>query len=507
MIDPALLVLAAGVAAAGFQAITSLWRRSGVKWAYCKRDVAEDGQCFFSVVFEDLSCLYENSEAVLHAIRGVTAYDLVKGVVIAKKNVSKDKLLARLENTIMSLRVVLEREPGNPRLERRLRLLQSIYERIRAARQPVEAVIAVIVGGSECRETEELASKVASELRGVGCRVRIVKGLGVIGAFYGLAKGSVADEGVVSSVVGRLVETSNNEGVYIGIDEHGRPFFLPLRGREGSLHYIVLGPTGRGKTTLAAILLLRAEALGLRVYGVDPKGDLARYAAKLGLGVHRVSLREAMHAVLWLYREEVIARDSVFTTLSSLGVELEAVEESIDSCKPLGAVATGKSRLRIERIGLADVNPCNAPSIPSDGIVYDVSRLPEGLKGGMAAVTAFAALRKGGLLVIDEAWRLTKTVEQHVIRLYKEARSMGLSIVALTQDPGDLPPEAYNNVRGVILFGSGDEGYIARVARITGLEPSEARVLRSLGVGRILVKLWGFKPLIVEVDASELTSR
>ncbi len=53
------------------------------------------------------------------------------------------------------------------------------------------------------------------------------------------------------------------------------PLYLALL--EGAVHSVVVGPTGRGKTTLLAWLVIVSYIYGYKVVVVDPKGDLLSY--------------------------------------------------------------------------------------------------------------------------------------------------------------------------------------------------------------------------------------
>ncbi len=53
------------------------------------------------------------------------------------------------------------------------------------------------------------------------------------------------------------------------------PLYLALL--EGAVHSVVVGPTGRGKTTLLAWLVVVTHLHGYKVVVVDPKGDLLSY--------------------------------------------------------------------------------------------------------------------------------------------------------------------------------------------------------------------------------------
>ena len=77
------------------------------------------------------------------------------------------------------------------------------------------------------------------------------------------------------------VNTWVEEGLYLGVDEYGRNVYIPWS--LPSLHGVILGPTGSGKTTLAKAIAVRlAEKYPVIV--VDPHmdwGNVADYVVDL----------------------------------------------------------------------------------------------------------------------------------------------------------------------------------------------------------------------------------
>ncbi len=522
--DPAFLVLLIGASVAAIQAVRSLLSSSvgvGAKPLISFTELRVErgrivgrGRCYAGVVIEELRCVYEAGDLFESIVERILSQDRVVGLVVGKRLVDRSRLLRDIENRIMSLRVVLEREPGNKFVERRLKLLERMYEMLLSG-QPILVSSLLLVVGDRCESVDSVAEEVAKEVSKTGCRAVVVKGVKLLDAL-GLALGvrekgidAVAPAKPLAKIIVDTLEAGRSftlKGVYLGRSRRGSPFMLPLAGRQGSLHYVVVGPTGRGKTTLASILLLRADALGFKVHGVDPKGDMVAKLRGL-LDSYEVSVRDAVQAAFWLFREGVVNRKVLEELLVELGLEASLSTSGFmsESCL-LDDMVRGDFRL--SRLGLRGLNICSKPAWVRPGTVYDVSMLPEALRTVAIVTIAYLALHVGGsLLVIDEAWRLGKMASFHLVRLYKEARSRGLSLVAVTQDPRDLPDEVYNNSYGVLIFGSSDERYVETVVARLGLGSYEKRLLRVIGVGEVLVKLSSQHPEIVEVDAAELLGR
>jgi hypothetical protein len=63
------------------------------------------------------------------------------------------------------------------------------------------------------------------------------------------------------------------EGILIGHDQRGAPVRIPLAGRSGASHTLVVGATGSGKTVTQTAIAVRAVEHGMGCVFVDPKGD------------------------------------------------------------------------------------------------------------------------------------------------------------------------------------------------------------------------------------------
>ena len=499
MIDPVLLFLVASAGIASFQVI---------RYATGGRRVIAVGkaktECIRCVIIEDVSCIEENLDLFEHSIRVILSSDAVIGVLLGKKSLDKSKLIREIENRIMTLRVVLEREPGNKAVERKIKLLERMYEVLLEGGEYIESIVVILVDA--CR-SNNMVEWVVSEVRRLGCRASVASLSDALRIAIGLRRAKLLEVSKASKVVTSSFSSGSVKpyGIYVGRLRNGRPFLLEVRDARGSLHYLVLGPTGRGKTTLLAVLLMRADAIGMRVYGIDPKGDLVAYTSHV---VRRriIEIRDVLFGVLRLYRKGLVSREDVHLVFKSLGLYLNPrrIDYLVEECATLESVLDNVSKLKASRLNLLDVTGCaTLPNQLDESTVFDLSKLPEPLKAPAAAAVLVDILYSGsrGLVVIDEAWRLGRILEEQIVRLYKEARSAGMSLVAATQDPNDLPLELFNNSYGVFAFGSNDQEYIEKIAKMLRLNVQEKRVLRGLGVGEVLVKLHGRRAEVVEVDA------
>ena len=75
-----------------------------------------------------------------------------------------------------------------------------------------------------------------------------------------------------------LLPGDDEAAIPIGFEPRSRYLaWLSLAGPEGARHTLIVGPTGRGKTTLLSFIAAVAALIDLSVYVVDFKGDLRAY--------------------------------------------------------------------------------------------------------------------------------------------------------------------------------------------------------------------------------------
>jgi hypothetical protein len=70
--------------------------------------------------------------------------------------------------------------------------------------------------------------------------------------------------------------------VPVGRDEYGTPVVIGFNSAP-SPHFLIVGPTGSGKSWVSASLMLRAHRLGVNLLTVDPQGEYPGYFEKAGV--------------------------------------------------------------------------------------------------------------------------------------------------------------------------------------------------------------------------------
>ncbi len=209
----------------------------------------------------------------------------VKLVAFIFKRDKPSSVIRRLEARLTTYHVMLERNPGNRSLRVKAETLEKLIDGV--ARGKVIDVVAVIgFSNIECNELHEQSNlfELAHCDAKILCRAKI--GL-TSTAFTSIDRIVEIAEQVFQLKTPRLLPSA----VLIGYDiVSSSPIFLPLFDEQGALHTLVIGPTGSGKTSLLATIVIRTLSLQLvdRLVVIDPKGDLARIIDKLSISDDRL---------------------------------------------------------------------------------------------------------------------------------------------------------------------------------------------------------------------------
>jgi hypothetical protein len=199
-----------------------------------------------------------------------------------------------LEAESLNFEVQLERS-RRKHLEEEKKYIDKILQILSLYGQPIRFSVVVLICNKA--RTEEILSKLA--LYGCKPRKKCIKinfrkqRPRLIGVLY--RRGFIVPRPLLTNVLYNLFDYYaslllayvGQKAVPLGYTLRSRHIvFLPLFDEaENAYHSVIVGPTGRGKTTLLAHIALTAEKLGIAKcsYIVDPKGDLKEYVKKYGL--------------------------------------------------------------------------------------------------------------------------------------------------------------------------------------------------------------------------------
>lgn len=287
------------------------------------------------------------------------------------------------------------------------------------------------------------------------------------------------------------------EGVFIGVDlRDGGAVLIPVE--QLFKHMVVIGPTGRGKTTLLAAVIESATiAEELRITSLDFKGDLVKYLPPKLLRVYTPDDIVVNLAQRPPYTTEPDWRMIVTDALSNaLNADPGKIVEALEPVEKAGVSALlhrGESSILLPLFELFN-RPGRYEALEGlhgENSLIDLSSkslLYQNVYAGVIiGVLRHALLKRGGLgnlIVVDEAWRVGRL--RSLAELVKEGRSRRVGVVLATQNPGDLPREILENASNIVFFGSLDEEYVARALKTTGLSEDYAQHVRRLGVGEAL---------------------
>lgn len=458
-------------------------------------------------------------------------------VKIVKLKSDSSKIMRRISNEMMNLRATLDviEEPHiRKRTEIKLKILEKIYNTI-VSGKPIVRVLLVI----KLHSHGKTLSSAKSSIEAVSGLVKAVvyNNMGIklseadsrvlrrlvgyeLGISCDLPKKSIVVESDRIAVFLPVPPTKKPkiekyEGIPIGIDlETDWPVIIPLE--VFMKHVIILGPTGRGKTTLLASIIEGASTLSyMRLFAIDFKGDLARLADNSILKVMTpadypinifvkpsffsridwaLSVSDVLSSILGVSRDrlvtvlnKVLREDGKFPDIEEI-----ILDKDLSILSPILDLAVNKPNYAL----INEIVENNALfTLEGYGTAY------QNAYGGLLLhIFKSVALRKSGtrLLIIDEAWRISRLMG--LSSLIKEGRSRGVGVVLATQNPNDISVEILENCHLLIMFGSPNEDYLASAKKILGLPDEYIKRLSRLGVGEaIILNALDPHPLIVRI--------
>lgn len=411
--------------------------------------------------------------------------------------VSLDKVERRLERELEAIRAVIQANGPREELVDRERRISAILEKIKKG-ENASWFTAYIVVYAEGGSVEDAAEKALKEARSIasslnislGARAYVCSSRQVREAMRSLFLGPPSTRAELRTSADPLAtplppvekETLSPRGVFLGYRRGTRiPFMYDLR-KLGLRHILVVGPTGKGKTTLLATLANRAHARGIApLLIVDPKGDL-----------------------------ELMLSKSIKRVYVSLSTIVKPIGDTYDE-KPLLELEVGlktklliKSNVENTLTRLSDVHGSSGSIILSLSNLTDEGRsmvigsLMKSLVEWLYTSEPSSKLRK--VVMIDEAWRTSEASIYYAGRIVRESRSFGVSLVLSTQSIEDLPKELLSNIATVFVFGGMEQKYVESASWLLNLSVDEAReALSTLGVGQALVKIPD-NPSPIEID-------
>ncbi len=472
-------------------------------------------------------------------------------IIVLKREKDLVKLMKRISNEMMNIRAkldILEEPHLRARLLSRLRVLEELYRmiitsntvaRIQLLFKLRAESIDIADAMAKIRQQEELVSSVFNnyfriKLRPLGSseiRNLIAYHLGIT---TDLKKRSIILEHSRLQAFTPIrrhapVLPGSEETIILGYDIDSD---LPLGISIKSLfkHMVVLGPTGKGKTTLLATIIENMISLfKLKIVALDFKGDLARYIDEKMIDIVNPNIYpiNILKKPRWLKLIDwgIIVRDVLenIVGLNSKNIAeiLTLISKNIGVSEPEKILMDPHLSKLSPVIDLLVSNPNYNELykvLRDKNILFNISshgtmfqNTYAGLILGMCSNILLQENNNdekiksnntteliGNVIMVDEAWRISRL--DSLKRLIKEGRSRNVSIILATQNPSDIPRELYENIQTVIVFGSPNQEYQDQIRKLLGIPQKITHRLSYLGVGEALVvNTEARKPIIVKI--------
>ncbi|MEM0246951.1 MAG: DUF87 domain-containing protein [Desulfurococcaceae archaeon] len=264
-------------------------------------------------------------------------------------------------------------------------------------------------------------------------------------------------------------------------------------------HVAIIGPTGRGKTTLLSSIIEQIVAENLvNVVVMDFKGDLKKYLpgkvldsltpdkapinilekpAEMENADWRALVVEALAYASGASREAVL---KALLTIESEGKRGFINHYHVSVLLPFIEFLRNRAdhSLLISQLGKSTL-----VDVGGYGTVFQNAYVSMCI-----GLIRYLLLNKKEklqmILAIDDAWRILQL--KTLTEIVREGRSKELGVIISTQSPGDLPDEIAENTYNVVLFGSRSKEYLEKAEKLIGVKGDLATLLTKLSIGEAL---------------------
>ena len=513
-----------------------------------------------------ISLLASDDEVIMNYTKRLTELLLNANaeiaLIILPERLLYSEVLKRIESEISRLSMLLVLDQTNPKVRNKLELLERMYKRLLSGDKPLKITLLFLVGIiSPCKD---ILNRMENTMREMSFLIRqymdvnitkinmeklfgipvIIDRSIIMGRFSIMVLGSTLGSFLPINRVYRDDYHINNidNSIYIGIDMDTQlPIFIDID-KYFVHHFIVSGPTGKGKTTLLATLVLQLIETDKNVVVIDFKGDLANILTHKNIPITDIDIEELINLEV---SEDIELLSKWFMEISSIFGEIFNISNTekygiykilISSYRTYGKINIDKLLTIIRRsskghrevLYIADlINELRIKSTRKSTelgsqkrfTVISLKGYPEKMKQLIASIilvkefllnmslNKYNGNKLNKIIVIDEAWRLTKHGLSTLSRLYREGRRFGLGLISSTQLLDDLPSSIIENTSNMVIFGYNSDEYIDKISEYIPLTKREKQRLKTLNVGEALLKLKNTRtPFWVRIDASNVIS-
>ena len=464
-------------------------------------------------------------------------------------------LLKRIESKMNKLRVLLELGGNDVKKLRELKVLEKIHDNLLNSKNVYRIMLLFIIKVvGKCDVIEDILEKETSTLTELidtylSLKPYIVNPKNIVDyktVIPVMDRKIVVDKRksilIIGNSGGALLPISRNEsnvidvdleGVYIGYDMVlGKPIMLSPE-KHLKYHGLVIGPTGKGKTTLLASMFYRAHLLGYSVAAIDFKGDMARYVADDDLIVYGVDFKSLLKSYRnkgfdinkWVFDVARILSSIFGLKRAESYIIFRVVQQVIFGNKDLSSIERELSKNKyFSRIGsrsdvydhiIEAINTLIDNEAKHDMLlrefkktyILNLEHYPDYIKELLSSIvllyeknmsTPLSKFKK--LVLVDEAWRLRNINPNALSTLYREGRSLGIGVFSTSQLLRDLSKTIVDNSSVFVIFGSNTKEYINDIKESFDLTHRELEKISKLGVGEAAIIIKGSKrPIWVKI--------
>ncbi len=464
-------------------------------------------------------------------------------------------LLKRIESKMNKLRVLLELGGNDVKKLRELKVLEKIHDNLLNSKNVYRIMLLFIIKVvGKCDVIEDILEKETSTLMELidtylSLKPYIVNPKNIVDyktVIPVMDRKIVVDKRksilIIGNSGGALLPISRNEsnvidldleGVYIGYDMVlGKPIMLSPE-KHLKYHGLVIGPTGKGKTTLLASMFYRAHLLGYSVAAIDFKGDMARYVADDDLIVYGVDFKSLLKSYRnkgfdinkWVFDVARILSSIFGLKRAESYIIFRVVQQVIFGNKDLSSIERELSKNKyFSRMGsrsdvydhiIEAINTLIDNEAKHDMLlrefkktyILNLEHYPDYIKELLSSIvllyeknmsTPLSKFKK--LVLVDEAWRLRNINPNALSTLYREGRSLGIGVFSTSQLLRDLSKTIVDNSSVFVIFGSNTKEYINDIKESFDLTHRELEKISKLGVGEAAIIIKGSKrPIWVKI--------